>query len=148
MRTRWLRYAGLALVGIVVGVGLVVVGRLTAGTSAARSAGYSAGQQAGYSDGLREGRSEGVQEGRSLQVPVSLPPGEQDAARAAFNAGYAAGANDVFGGWDGGWDTGTPYVVMVTGSGGGGITYRIKSRTLMRPGVSYHLCPGSTTLCD
>lgn len=141
---RWI----LVLVGIAVGVGLVAVGRLTVDTGAARSDGYRAGQAAGYATGVGDGRAAGVQEGRALQAPLSLPPGSRDAARAGFEAGYTAGANDVFGGYDGGWDTDAPYVVVL-GPGGTGITYRIRSRTPMRPGVSYHLCPGSrSTLCQ
>jgi hypothetical protein len=148
MRGGWARYAVLALVGIAVVVGLVAVGRLTSGAGAARTTGYEAGRSAGYADGLREGRAAGVQEGRALQVQPSLPPGSQDAARAAFNTGYTAGANDVFGGYDGGWSFGTPYIVVLTRSSNGAITYQIKSRVEMQPGVSYHLCPGSTTLCQ
>jgi hypothetical protein len=141
---RWV----LVLVGIAVGAGLVAAGRFTSDAGAARSDGYRAGRAAGYAAGVDDGRAAGVREGRAFQAPLSLPPGSQDAARASFQAGYAAGANDVFGGYDGGWDTEAPYVVVLT-PGGPGITYRIRSRTPMRPGVSYHLCPGSrSTLCQ
>ena len=52
-------------------------------------------------------------------------------ARAAFDAGYAAGANDVFGGFDGGWSLSEPYVITLA-RGSGAVTYRIDSRRLAR----------------
>jgi hypothetical protein len=64
-----------------------------------------------------------VREGRALQASASSPRG----TRAAFEAGYAAGANDVFGGFDGGWSLDTPYVITLR-KGSGAITYRIDSR--------------------
>jgi hypothetical protein len=64
-------------------------------------------------------REAGVREGRLLQQPV--------AARAAFDAGYQAGANDVFGGFDGGWDYNRSYVITLR-KGAEGITYRIATR--------------------
>ena len=64
-------------------------------------------------------RAAGVEEGRALQQPAQ--------ARDAFKAGYQAGANDVFGGYDGGWDLDRPYVITLK-KGEEGITYRIASR--------------------
>ena len=71
----------------------------------------------------REGRAAGVQEGRALQATGSSPR----TVRAAFDAGYAAGANDVFGGFDGGWSLSEPYVITLA-RGSGAVTYRIDSR--------------------
>jgi hypothetical protein len=82
----------------------------------------SADTDAGHDAGVREGRAAGLQEGRALQATGSVP-----SARAAFDAGYAAGANDVFGGFDGGWSLGEPYVITLA-RGSGGVTYRIDSR--------------------
>jgi hypothetical protein len=147
MRGRTPRLVVLVLVVISAAAGLVAFGRASAGAATARSDGYQKGRNAGYADGMHDGRAAGLQEGRALQVPLTLPSGMQDAAKAAFNAGYAAGANDVFGGYDGGWDMDSPYVVVLT-SAGNGITYRIRSRTPMRPGASYRLCPHSTVLCQ
>ena len=60
------------------------------------------------------------------------PPGSSPRSiRAAFDAGYAAGANDVFGGFDGGWSLSEPYVVTLA-RGSGAVTYRIDSRRLAR----------------
>ena len=59
--------------------------------------------------------------------PGSAGPG----ARAAFAAGYAAGANDVFAGFDGGWSLSQPYVITLA-RGSGAVTYRIDSRRLAR----------------
>jgi hypothetical protein len=64
-------------------------------------------------------REAGVEEGRALQQPT--------AARDAFKAGYQAGANDVFGGYDGGWDYDRPYVITLK-KGSNGVTYRIATR--------------------
>ena len=64
-------------------------------------------------------REAGVREGRQLQVPPQ--------ARDAFRAGYEAGANDVFGGFDGGWGYKQPYVITLK-KGSEGVTYAIATR--------------------
>lgn len=46
---------------------------------------------------------------------------------ASFNAGYLAGREAAFAGYDGGWAYGVPYVVTLR-RGGRGFTYRIASR--------------------
>jgi hypothetical protein len=137
----------LVLVAIAVAAGLVFLGRVTAGTDAARSDGMRAGRAAGYADGVHDGVADGLREGRALQAPVTLPAGSQDVAKAAFDAGYTAGANDVFDGYDGGWGLDEPYVIVLVPAGNG-ITYRIRSRSPMRPGIDYYLCPHSTTMCQ
>jgi hypothetical protein len=87
----------------------------------------SADTDAGHDAGVREGRAAGLQEGRALQATGSSAAG----THAAFDAGYAAGANDVFGGFDGGWSLSEPYVITLA-RGSGAITYRIDSRRLAR----------------
>jgi hypothetical protein len=101
--------------------GLFALGRHSADSDGARREGRADGLR----EGLRVGRTAGVEEGRALQISESAPRG----ARQAFEAGYAAGANDVFGGFDGGWSFGTPYVITLR-KGSGTITYRIDSRRL------------------
>jgi len=151
MSRRMVVRVALAVVALGVAVGLVVLGRVTAGTGAAREdgvrQGHAAGYAAGYADGVHDGRAAGLAEGRALQVPLNLPAGSQDVAKTAFDAGYTAGANDVFDGYDGGWGLNEPYVIVLT-PGSSGITYRIQSRTPMSDGVDYHLCPHATTLCQ
>ena len=147
MRGRMPRRAVWVLVAICAAAGLVALGRASAGTGTARSDGYREGRIVGYADGLHDGRAAGLQEGRALQVPLTLPPGVHDASKAAFNAGYVAGANDVFGGYDGGWVLDSPYVIVLTPASNG-IAYRIRSRTPMNPGINYRLCPRSTVLCQ
>ena len=100
-----------ALAGVALAAGAFAVGRTTADTDA------------GHDAGVREGRAAGLQEGRALQATGSAGSG----ARAAFDAGYAAGANDVFGGFDGGWSLSKPYVITLA-RGSVAITYRIDSR--------------------
>jgi hypothetical protein len=110
---------------LLLAAGMFVAGRSTVDTGAARSQGYAAGQAAGEADGLRLGRA--------LQAaPV---PGT---ARDAYQAGYAAGANDVFAGYDGGWDTCSPYVIVLV-PGDNGVTYRIASRA-KAPAGNYYRC--------
>jgi hypothetical protein len=87
----------------------------------------TADTHAGHDAGVREGHAAGLQEGRALQATGSSPR----TIRAAFDAGYAAGANDVFGGFDGGWSLSEPYVVTLA-RGNGAVTYRIDSRRLAR----------------
>ena len=77
------------------------------------------GRQTAPDPGFAAGRAQGVAEGRALQEPAD--------ARAAFKTGYAASANDVFGGYDGGWDFGRPYTITLA-RGGDGVTYRIDSQ--------------------
>jgi len=90
-------------------------------------AGHASGFDQGRAAGIREGRAAGVQEGRVLQIGEQLPRDARRAAQRAFQAGYAAGANDVFGGFDGGWSLTKPYVITVR-RGSGAITYRIDTR--------------------
>jgi hypothetical protein len=86
-------------IAVVVAVGLFAGGRASAKNSDS------------YEAGLRDGRA--------LQVPPE--------ARDAFDDGYQAGANDVFAGYDGGWDYDRPYVITLA-KGESGITYRIATR--------------------
>jgi hypothetical protein len=88
------------------------------------------------------GYAAGVRDGRAEQATVGRPADD----KAVFDSGYAAGAADAFGGYDGGWDRGTPYVIVLS-AGGPGVTYRIASRTALAPGVDYYLCPDGRTLC-
>ena len=104
-----------ALAGVALAGGGFAVGRVSADTGA------------GHDAGVREGHAAGLEEGRALQAGGVSGRG----ARAAFDAGYAAGANDVFAGFDGGWSLSQPYVITLA-RGSGAITYRIDSRRLAR----------------
>ena len=103
------------LAGVALAAGGFAVGRVSADTDA------------GHDAGVREGHAAGLREGRALQATGSSSPG----ARAAFDAGYAAGANDVFAGFDGGWSLSQPYVITLA-RGSGAVTYRIETRRLAR----------------
>ena len=103
------------LAGVALAAGGFAVGRVSADTDA------------GHDAGVREGHAAGLREGRALQATGSSPTG----ARAAFDAGYAAGANDVFAGFDGGWSLSQPYVITLA-RGSGAVTYRIDSRRALR----------------
>jgi hypothetical protein len=127
---------------VVVTVALLAAAGFAVGRTTAR------GPQAGdYLDGLRAGRAEGRLEGRAEQEGAALPAGDRAAVRNAFTAGYAAGTDDVFAGYDGGWALGVPWIVTLA-EGTGGAAYRIASRTPVEPGVSYSLCSDGTTLCQ
>ena len=99
-------------------------------TSAPDDDSSAAGSEA-RAAGLREGRAAGLSEGRALQASESAPAGSHGAVRRAFAAGYTAGANDVFGGFDGGWSLSAPYVITLR-RGSGAVTYRIDSRRPLR----------------
>jgi len=117
------------LVAILAAAALVGLGRATApAPGAARARGYHDGTAAGYVDGFQAGRAQGLQEGQAIAETSKLPPGARDRTKAAFDAGYRAGANAAFGGYDGGWSLGQPYVVVLA-KGADGITYRIAART-------------------
>jgi hypothetical protein len=120
---------------ILAAVALVALGRLTAPPSAARSRGYHDGSVAGYADGFRAGRAQGLQEGQALGETAALPPAARAQARTTFDDGYRAGANSVFSGYDGGWQLGRPYVIVLA-TGANGVTYRIAAR---------FRCPVATT---
>lgn len=139
---RTLRTATIGVVGVGLAMGMFLLGRHTRDTDGAHASGYAAG----YSSGLRHGEARGLQEGRAFQVTEALPKDARAAARAEFNSGYAAGANDVFSGYDGGWYTSSPYLITLA-KGSGAITYDISSRTMVAAGVDYFLCPHTKTLC-
>jgi uncharacterized membrane protein len=63
-----------------------------------------------------------------------LSVGDQKAptAGATYDAGYRAGREAAFAGYDGGWAYGVPYVITLQ-RGGSGITYRIASRKPLTP---------------
>ncbi len=100
-----------------------------------------------YAAGLRAGEALGMSEGRALQEGAALPPDTRDAVRQAFQAGYAAGANDVFAGYDGGWQRGALYVIAV-GEGGARAAYRIASRAELHPGTVYTACGPGPQICE
>ncbi len=140
MRMRTWGWVAAILGAVAVAAGLFVVGRVSAGTGAVRDRAYH--------QGYATGRADGLQEGRAIQLTQPLPADQRGAIRAAFTAGYTAGENDVFDGYDGGWGISTPYVVVLV-PGAGGATYRIESRVELRPGINYYLCPDSTArLCQ
>ena len=138
---RWVVSAAL-----VAGVG-ILVGRATVDTHEAHDRGYRSGLYDGYFDGLPVGEAQGRREGRVLQEGSSLPAAGRHVATDAFDAGYAAGANDVFAGYDGGWAQSTPYVVTVRRTQGD-IGYRIASRVPLEAGVTYFLCSTGHRLCQ
>jgi hypothetical protein len=139
---RALRTTAVVLVVLALGTGLFLLGRHTGDTGGAHDRGYAAG----YSSGLRHGEARGIQEGRAFQVTEALPKDAKAAARAEFNSGYAAGANDVFSGYDGGWYVASPYLITLA-RGSGPITYDIRSRTELTADVDYFLCPHTHTVC-
>ena len=122
-------------VAVLAAVALVALGRATAPPSAARARGYHDGSVAGYADGFRAGRAEGLQEGQALAETAALPPAARARARDTFDDGYRAGANSVFSGYDGGWQLGRPYVIVLA-TAANGVTYRIAAR---------FQCPVATT---
>lgn len=138
------KVVAVVVAGVLAGVGLFLLGRLTAPDAAHRS---STSQVGDYFDGLRVGEAQGRQDGRALQEGSELPPGTRDVARHAFDAGYVAGMNDVFAGYDGGWTRHVPWIISLD-SGSGQILYRIHGRTQIEPGVAYYLCPDGHSLCQ
>jgi hypothetical protein len=135
-----------ATIVLVVCAALLVLGRATANHRSAHDAGYRAGRSDGYSDGLQAGLAEGRREGRALQAGLTAPTSSRPSTQAMFNAGYAAGANDVFGSFDGGWALSTPYVITLE-RGSNGISYRITSRDQIADATDYFLCPDGVHLC-
>jgi len=126
------------LAAVLVAAGTFLLGRETAPTPKPKG---------DYFAGLRAGEAQGRQEGRALQAGAELPANEKDVARRAFDAGFAAGGNDVFEGYDGGWDKSRPWIITLD-AGTGQLVYRIASREQVRAGVNYYLCPHGHSLCQ
>jgi hypothetical protein len=132
-------------VGTVLAAGLgLLTGRLTAPHQVSTPA---SGAGSAYASGVAAGEALGVREGRALQEGAALPANTQRPVKDAFDAGYVAGVNDVFSGYDGGWLTGVPYVITLV-RGEGAVTYRIASRAEVRDGARYVLCPGGHAVCE
>ena len=127
--------------------GFFLLGRATADIAHARAQGYQSGHNDGYFEGLRAGQAQGQQIGRALQATSTVAPDSQQVARDAFDRGYTAGESDAFGSFDGGWQTGSPYVVTVERSSGASI-YQIANRTLVMPDVNYYLCADQHKMCS
>ena len=115
-----------------VGIVVVALGLLLAGFVLGRQTGPSpassaAAEQDGYANGLAVGRVGGRAEGRASQAGSEIPAADRQNAEAQFRAGYRAGGDDVFAGYDGGWVIGRPYVIVLS-LGLDGETYRISHR--------------------
>ena len=142
MTTRRTKLLLAATAGLVVAAGMFFIGRATADT-----VGPASRQAVGdYFDGLRAGEAEGRRQGRALQEADALPATDRRPVHDAFNAGYSAGQNDVFAGYDGGWTLRVPWVITIE-RGGAKVDYRIAGRTQVEPGVDYFLCRGGHALC-
>lgn len=130
-------------VGVVVGAGLFLIGRVTASSAPEHTTSKEVGD---YFDGLRVGEAEGRRQGRALQEADALPATDRRPVRHAFDAGYAAGQNDVFAGYDGGWTLHVPWIITIE-RGAAKVDYRIAGRTQLEPGVDYYLCRRGHALC-
>jgi hypothetical protein len=117
------------MVRVLIGAVVVcaAVGLFVGGRASARGGGGSTDVATREAASYERGLDDGLIEGRALQESLSLRGSSRPLARAAFRDGYAAGANDVFGGFDGGWRFGAPYVVSLV-RGSGAVTYRIATR--------------------
>jgi hypothetical protein len=147
MRTLTKKRLLVGLAGLIAAAALIMVGRLSVDTSPAHQRATPADQSDEYFDGLQVGEVQGRKLGRALQVGAELPAHLRKPARAAFEAGYTAGTNDVFAGYDGGWSTGVPYIITLA-NGAGQVEYRIKTREPIKPNVNYYLCADGHTLCQ
>lgn len=128
-----------AVAGLIAAAAVFGLGRLSVGSPKPSPVG-------GYFDGLRVGQAQGREVGRAQQAGAALPAKDKHVARDAFKAGYAAGANDAFAGYDGGWTFGVPWIITLE-PGDSTIAYRIRDRTPIEPGVAYFLCADRRTLC-
>jgi hypothetical protein len=139
MNDRRLRTVLALVAGLLAAVAVFALGRASVSTPKSNEPGD-------YFDGLRVGEAQGRELGRALQAGSELPANEKGVAHAAFRAGYSAGANDVFAGYDGGWTFNAPWIITLE-HGDSGIDYRIRDRTPIEPGIAYFLCPNGHALC-
>jgi hypothetical protein len=108
--------------------------------------GSSAGTAAGNAQGQRVGKAQGEQIGRQAGVLVGKSQGMAAGEAKGRQEGIAAGASAALGGLVG-WNTDVPYIVELNPSPVKGVPYQIYSRTLMREGYNYFLCPNGKTIC-
>ena len=131
--------------------GLVMVGRLSVDSEEIRADAYGAGHRdgdyAGYFTGLQDGLTQGRREGRVLQEVSAAPATSRRPVHDAFESGYEAGADDVFAGYDGGWQLSEPYMVTLE-RGRTPIAYRISSRKQFQSGINYFLCAEGGGMCQ
>jgi hypothetical protein len=146
MRAGAHKIVGLITAALLLVFGAFLLGRISQDTHAAHQRGYQAGLSDGYIKGLPVGEAQGREDGRALQDGDALSPADRQPLADSFEAGYAAGTNDAFAGYDGGWDLSTPYVVTIQ-AGQGQINYRIRTREPMQAHVNYYLCPNGHDLC-
>jgi hypothetical protein len=66
-------------------------------------------------------------------------PGPPPPRPGTYDAGYLAGREDAFSGFDGGWVLGDPYIVILR-RGRPGLTYRFARRWPLEPGREYRTC--------
>lgn len=128
------------IAAVLVGAGAFLLGRFTA------PAGSQHATLDDYLAGLRAGEAQGRMDGRAVQEGIALPRRDRAPVHDAFEAGYVAGMNDVFAGYDGGWALHVPWIVTLE-AGSGQVVYRIRDRTQLEPGVDYFLCPDGHSLC-
>jgi hypothetical protein len=129
-------------VAVLAAGGFFLLGRLMT----ADGAGSSHSATNDYFNGLQVGEAQGREEGRALQVGSEVAADSKTPVGDAFTAGYAAGSNDAFGGFDGGWALASPYLVIVE-PGNDKVTYRFSVRTLVEPDTNYYLCADGRTIC-
>jgi len=118
--------------------------------AAGAAAGTSAGKQYGLSKGTRLGKQYGLEVGTKAGTAAGLKAGFTQGKDAGYKSGYAvgvpAGASGALGGLTG-WNVNTPYVVELDPSPVSGVPYQVYSRTLMKAGYNYTLCPDGKSAC-
>jgi hypothetical protein len=143
MRVPKSRSIAILLAALIAAAALVSLGRVSVNPTRAKPV----EQSDQYFAGLQAGEAEGRRDGRALQEGAGLPKSSRRPVHDAFEAGYVAGANDAFAGYDGGWTIGVPYVITLA-EATGEIVYRIKTREPMQAGVDYYLCSDGRSLCE
>lgn len=114
-----------------------------AGNKSGTATGLAQGKRIGTQNGLQIGTAAGKQKGLQIGEAQGKAIGYKD----GFSAGVAAGSAAALGGLTG-WNTNVPYVVELDPSPVTGVPYQIYSRTLMKAGISYTLCPNGKTACQ
>lgn len=117
-----------------------------AGSATGQKAGEAKGEKLGTAQGLETGKKAGEIIGKNEGVKEGKAEGYKQGYSEGFTAGVSKGASAVAGGFTN-WSNNIPYVVELNPSPVQGVAQQVYTRTLMKAGTAYFLCPNGNSTC-